>query len=41
MPNKDGRGPKGNGLRDGHGDGKGRRTGTGAGKKEGGQKGDC
>lgn len=41
MPNKDGKGPKGDGLRDGHGDGKGRKTGTGAGAKTGGEKGNC
>ncbi len=41
MPNKDGKGPKGDGLRDGHGQGKGRGTGKGAGPKTGGQKGNC
>ena len=41
MPNKDSKGPKGNGLRDGHGNGKGKGTGKGAGSKKGGKKGKC
>ena len=41
MPKKDGKGPKGNGLRDGHGGGKGKGTGKGAGSKKGGKKGSC
>jgi len=41
MPNKNKKGPKGSGPRDGHGDGKGRRTGSGSDKKTGGKKGKC
>jgi hypothetical protein len=41
MPNKNGKGPKGNGPRDGHGGGKGKGTGKGAGPKTGGKKGKC
>jgi hypothetical protein len=33
MPNRDGKGPKGSGLRDGRGEGKGRGTGKGTGSK--------
>ncbi len=41
MPNKDGKGPKGEGPRDGHGAGKGKGTTKPAGAKQGGKKGDC
>ena len=41
MGNKDGKGPKGDGPRDGHAGGEGRGTRTGAGSKTGGKKGDC
>lgn len=41
MPNRDGKGPKGSGPRDGHGGGKGRGTGSGSGRKTGGRKGKC
>jgi hypothetical protein len=45
MPNKDGKGPKGEGPKDGHGGGKGKgpRKGTSepAGPKKGGEKGGC
>jgi len=41
MPNKDGKGPKGRGTRDGHGGGKGKGTSKGGGKKSGGKKGGC
>lgn len=41
MPNKDGKGPKGEGPRDGHGDGKGKGTAKPAGAKQGGKKGGC
>jgi len=41
MPNRDGKGPKGRGPRDGRGEGKGRGTGKGAGPQKGGKKGKC
>lgn len=41
MPNKDQKGPKGGGPRDGHGGGKGKGTGKPAGAKKGGKKGGC
>jgi hypothetical protein len=41
MPNKDGKGPKGEGPKDGHGGGKGKGTSKPAGPKKGGEKGDC
>jgi hypothetical protein len=41
MPNKDGKGPKGRGPRDGHGGGKGKGTSKPAGAKKGGKKGGC
>jgi len=41
MPNKDGRGPKGTGPRDGHGGGLGRGTAKPAGPKTGGKRGNC
>jgi len=41
MPNKDGKGPKGTGPRDGRGGGKGTGTQKPAGKKKGGKKGNC
>jgi len=39
MPNKDGKGPKGEGQKDGHGGGKGKGTSKPAGPKKGGGKG--
>ena len=39
MPNKDGKGPKGRGPRDGRGKGKGRGTNPGQGAMTGGKKG--
>ena len=41
MPNKDGKGPKGRGIRDGHGGGKGCGTSKPQEKKTGGKKGNC
>ena len=41
MPNKDGKGPKGEGPKDGHGGGKGKGTRKPAGPKKGGGKGAC
>jgi len=41
MPNKNGKGPKGNGPRDGRGGGKGRGTSKGQGTRTGGKKGNC
>jgi len=41
MPNKNGKGPKGRGPRDGHGGGKGKGTIKPAGAKKGGKKGGC
>jgi len=41
MPNKNGKGPKGQGPRDGHGGGKGKGTSKPAGAKKGGKKGGC
>jgi len=41
MPNKDGKGPKGRGPKDGHGGGKGKGTSKPAGPKKGGKKGEC
>ena len=41
MPNKDGKGPKGKGPKDGHGRGKGKGTNKPAGPKKGGEKGGC
>jgi hypothetical protein len=39
MPNKNGKGPKGRGPRDGHGGGKGKGTSKGSGPMTGGKKG--
>jgi hypothetical protein len=41
MPNKDKKGPKGQGPKDGHGEGKGIGKGKPAGPKKGGKKGEC
>lgn len=41
MPNRDGKGPKGKGPRDGRGEGKGRGTGKGTDPQKGGKKGKC
>ena len=41
MSNKDGKGPKGQGPKDGRGGGKGRGTKKPAGSKKGGKKGTC
>ena len=42
MPRKDGKGPRGNGPRDGRGSGSGRGSrNTGTGRKTGGKKGNC
>jgi hypothetical protein len=41
MPNKDGTGPKGNGVRNGSGKGTGNRKGSGSGARTGGKKGNC
>jgi len=41
MPNKDGKGPKGRGSKNGHGGEKGKGTRKPAGSKKGGKKGRC
>ena len=41
MPNKNGNGPKGQGLKDGHGKGQGKGNGAGQGSMTGGKKGNC
>lgn len=41
MPNKDGRGPKGTGPKDGRGNGKGQGKKAPQGKKTGAKKGNC
>lgn len=41
MPNKDGQGPKGQGPKDGHGEGKGKGTSKPECPKKGGEKGGC
>jgi hypothetical protein len=41
MPNKDEKGPKGEGTKDGHGGGKGKGTNKPAGPKKGEKKGGC
>ena len=41
MPSKDGKGPKGRGIRDEHGGGKGKGTSKPLGTKKGGKKGSC
>ena len=41
MPNKDGKGPKGQGPKDGRGGGQGQGTNAPAGPKKGGRKGNC
>ena len=41
MPNRDGTGPKGRGSRDGRGQGRGRETSPGQGRRTGGKRGNC